>query len=144
MKFRHRRQYEPPEINFIPLIDVLLVILIFLMITTTYSRYSQLDIKLPTAGKTAEEIAEQKTQEPILIAISEQGQLMVNDNKLANVEPKTLADALEAAAQKQDKTKTVVIINADAKATHQSVIKVMEVARNSGFSQLTFATQHTQ
>ena len=143
MKFRQRRHYEPPEINFIPLIDVLLVILIFLMVTTTYSRFSQLDITLPAAKAATAETDGQKI-EPVLVAISEQGELMVNNSKIASQEPKVLADALEAATRGQNKAKAVIVINADAKATHQSVIRVMEIARNSGFSQLTFAIQNKQ
>ena len=146
MKFRRARHYEPPEINFIPLIDVLLVILIFLMVTTTYSRFSELDITLPTANAQTEEekAAQEAASKPILIAVSEQGELMLNETSIPNQDLKALGSALETAAQGRDKSKIVVIINADAKAAHQKVIRVMEAARNSGFTQLTFATQNSQ
>lgn len=141
MKFR-RRRYEAPEINFIPLIDVLLVILIFLMVTTTYSRYSQLAIKLPTEGKRSEMQVDQETPEPISIAVSKQGELMVNNQAIEKeAQADKLITALEAASKGQEKNKIMIVINADAQATHQSVIHVMEIARNTGFSQLTFATQ---
>lgn len=141
MKFRHRR-YEAPEINFIPLIDVLLVILIFLMVTTTYSRYSQLAITLPTESKHSDTQEKQDTPAPISIAISKQGELMVNNQIITkDKEQEQLINALENASKGQEKNKVVIVINADAQATHQSVIHVMEIARNTGFSQLTFATQ---
>lgn len=141
MKFRHRR-YEAPEINFIPLIDVLLVILIFLMVTTTYSRYSQLAITLPTESKHLDTQEKQDTPDPISIAISKQGELMVNNQIITkDKEQEQLINALENASKGQEKNKVVIVINADAQATHQSVIHVMEIARNTGFSQLTFATQ---
>ena len=134
MNFRTKRRYEEPEINFIPLIDVLLVILIFLMVTTTYSRFAELEIKLPTSDSSVED---KPSEMPILVAVSQTGELMVGEEKVTS---ETLGSALEKAATGRDKSKLVVIINADENSTHQSVVRVMEAARQAGLSQLTFAT----
>ncbi|MCW3481110.1 biopolymer transporter ExbD [Neisseriaceae bacterium JH1-16] len=135
MNFRRGRGRDEPEINFIPLIDVLLVILIFLMVTTTYSRFSEMQINLPTA---AGETPEQKTTQ-INVALSADGKLAIGDKKLPDAQRATLVAALKAAAD--GKTRPVVVINADGKAAHQSVVNVMEAAREAGLTQLTFATQ---
>ena len=135
MNFRRGRSREEPEINFIPLIDVLLVILIFLMVTTTYSKFSEMKINLPSAQG---EVVQQKTTE-INVAVSPAGEMMVGERKLAAGDKAGLVNLFkDTAAGKKD---VVVIINADAKATNQSVITVMESAREAGLTQLTFATQ---
>jgi biopolymer transport protein ExbD len=134
MNFRRGRGREEPEINFIPLIDVLLVILIFLMVTTTYAHFSELKINLPAASAQA---AEQKSDE-IEVAVAANGQLMVAQRRLSGDDANTLISALkEAAAGKKE---PVVVINADKQATHQSVVSVMQAAQAAGLSQLTFAT----
>ena len=136
MDFRRGRGREEPEINFIPLIDVLLVILIFLMVTTTYSHFSELKINLPTAQG---EPQQNKTVE-IKVAVAADGSMAVNDAKLPGGDKAALLAGLKAAsAGKRD---VVVVVNADARSTHQSVITVMEAAREAGLSQLTFATQN--
>ena len=134
MRFRHGHR-EEPEINFIPLIDVLLVILIFLMVTTTYQRVAELQITLPEAD------AEQMKQRPkeINVGIDTQGRYLINKTVFTFTTPAALADALKQAAG--DSKDPVVIINADANATHQSVIHVMEAARMAGLIHITFATQ---
>ncbi len=134
MNFRGRFK-EDPEINLIPLIDVLLVILIFLMITTTYSKYAELQINLPTAD------AEKQPQRPneIDITVTPSGQYTIDRKPIAFSSVAAFAEAMkQAAAGRKD---PVVVINADANATHQSVIGVMEAARLAGLSQVTFATQ---
>ncbi|UTH72770.1 biopolymer transporter ExbD [Chromobacterium sp. IIBBL 290-4] len=138
MNFRRGRSREEPEINFIPLIDVLLVILIFLMVTTTYSRFSELKINLPTAQG---EQQKNKTTE-IRVAVAADGAMAVNDAKLARGDKAELLAKLKAASA--GKSDVVVVVNADARSTHQSVITVMEAAREAGLSQLTFATQNLQ
>jgi biopolymer transport protein ExbD len=134
MKFRPRNR-EEPEINLIPFIDVLLVILIFLMLTTTYSKFTELQLRLP--------VADTETQrdypKEILVSVNRAGDYTVNRQPLGERSVEALAGALrEAAKAGKD---TVVIISADATATHQAVITVMESARLAGLSQLTFATQ---
>jgi len=135
VRFRPRASREEPEINFIPLIDVLLVILIFLMVTTTYQRVAELQITLPEAD------AEQPKQRPkeINVGVDAQGRYVINKNVFTFTTTTALADALKAAAG--DTKEPVVIISADASATHQSVIHVMEAARAAGYVHVTFATQ---
>ncbi|RMC96825.1 biopolymer transporter ExbD [Aquitalea palustris] len=137
MNFRRGRHREEPEINFIPMIDLLLVILIFLMVTTTYSKFAELKINLPSAqAETSQPAASE-----ITVAVAASGEMEVAGHKLAAGDKSALqAQLRDAAAGKKD---PVVIINADAKATHQSVVSVMEAARAAGLTQLTFATQNT-
>ena len=135
MNLRGARSRDDPEINFIPLIDVLLVILIFLMVTTTYQRVAELQITLPEAD------AEQLKQRPkeINIGIDSQGRYVIDRAIFTFTTAAALADTLKQAAG--DAKEPVVIINADANATHQAVIHVMEAARLAGFIHITFATQ---
>jgi len=135
MNLRGNRARDDPEINFIPLIDVLLVILIFLMVTTTYQRVAELQITLPEAD------AEQMKQRPkeINVGIDAQGRYLIDKTVFTFTTAAALADALRKAAG--DAKEPVVIINADANATHQAVIHVMEAARMAGYIHITFATQ---
>ncbi|MBC7573286.1 MAG: biopolymer transporter ExbD [Herminiimonas sp.] len=139
MNFRKGRGREDPEINLIPFIDVLLVILIFLMVTTTYSKFTALQVTLPTAD------AEKALQQPfeINVAVDPQGNYAVNNARVATREAGGLAEELKTAAQAKtaDQKDPVVIINADATAAHQSVINVLEAARLAGFDRVTFAAQ---
>ena len=134
MNFRHRRQ-EEPEINLIPFIDVLLVVLIFLMLSTTYSKFTELQITLPVANTDAQ----RDYPKEIIVAVSSDGRYALNKGPVdgRSIEALTLA-LVNAARGSKD---MVVIISADASATHQSVITVMEAARRSGLNQITFATQ---
>ncbi len=135
MNFRRRRPPEDPEINLIPFIDVLLVILIFLMLTTTYSKVGELKINLPTANAQASK----SRPAEVVVLVAADGRYMVNQRMLAGRGIETLAASLaQVAGNAKD---TVVIINADAQASHQSVINVMDAARRVGLTQLTFATQ---
>lgn len=134
MKFK-RLDTEEPEVNLIPLIDVLLVILIFLMISTTYSKFTELKITLPTAD--AEKL--QNNPQEIIVAVSSSGEYAVNKQLLSNRSVQGLTQALLAASK--GKPEAMVVISADAQATQQSVVNVMEAARAAGLSRLTFATQ---
>jgi len=134
MKFR-RGFAEDPEINLIPLIDVLLVVLIFLAVSTTYSRFAQLQIELTSADPNS---AASKMQE-IHVAISADGRFAIGHTVIPVTDMAALTDLLRNAAAKL--TDPVIVINADAQAPHQSVITVMEAARNAGLSRLSFATQ---
>jgi biopolymer transport protein ExbD len=134
MNFRARAKDEP-EINLIPFIDVLLVVLIFLMLTTTYSKFTEMQLKLPVADTEAQ----RDYPREVLVAVSSDGRYMINKQPVSGRSPEALAQSLaEAAKAGKD---SVVIISADATATHQSVITVMEAARRVGLSQITFATQ---
>ena len=135
MKFRHRAFREEPEINFIPLIDVLLVILIFLMVTTTYSRFAELQINLPTAE--AGKPPEHPTQ--VDVAVDAKGNYTINKAAVPANNAAALSAALKSAAG--DMKDPVVVINADANAAHQSVVRVMEAAQLAGMSKITFTTQ---
>jgi biopolymer transport protein ExbD len=133
--FRRGREKEHLEINLVPLIDVMMVILIFLMITTTYSKYTELQINLPTAD------AEQQAERPneITVLVNAQGQYVVNRVPVVFRSPEQLAqDLRRAGATMKD---PVVVISADASASHQSVVRVMEAARIAGLAQITFTTQ---
>ena len=136
MHFR-RRRIEEPEINLIPFIDVLLVVLIFLMLSTTYSRYSELQINLPTAD--AERLKERPAE--ILVTVSAEGRYAVNRDPLEGRSIEVLAAALQRAAAGTDDKAPVVIVSADALTPHQSVINVLDAARRAGLPRLTFATQ---
>ena len=134
MNFRKSSRDEP-EINLIPFIDVLLVVLIFLMLSTTYSKFTELQIKLPLAD------AEQQRDYPkeVIVAVSSDGRYMINKTAVEGRTIEAIGAALiQAAKAGKD---SVIIISADASATHQAVITVMEAARRSGFTQITFATQ---
>ena len=135
MRFRPRAFREEPEINFIPLIDVLLVILIFLMVTTTYSRYAELQINLPTADASRQ----QETRDQIDIAVDAQGRYSINRNPVAFGGPAAFSEELRRAAG--DAKEPVIVISADANAPHQSVINVMEASRIAGYGKITFTTQ---
>ncbi|MDR1646643.1 MAG: biopolymer transporter ExbD [Zoogloeaceae bacterium] len=135
MDFR-RRTGEEPEINLIPLIDVLLVVIIFLILTTTYTRYAGLEISLPSAE--AETHSEQQDNQ-IDVAITASGQILVNKEALQGNEVKFITEALSHAAN--GRKDPMIIISGDAKATHQSVIDVMQAAQAAGFPRISFTTQ---
>ncbi len=134
MNFRKSNRDEP-EINLIPFIDVLLVVLIFLMLSTTYSKFTELQIKLPLAD------AEKQRDYPkeVIVAVSSDGRYMVNKTPVEGQSLQAIGEALTLGATAGKDS--IIIISADASATHQAVITVMEAARRSGFSQITFATQ---
>ena len=136
MNFRkHHLREEEPEINLIPFIDVLLVILIFLMLTTTYSKLTELKINLPTANAQA---SKPRPRE-LVVVVTADGRYVVNQRQLEGRSVDVLAAGLASA--NGGARDTVVVVTADASATHQSVINVMDAARRVGLSQLTFATQ---
>lgn len=137
MRFRTDRRNEEPEINLIPMIDVLLVIIIFLMLTTTYSKFSGLEINLPSAET---EASESKPNE-INVAVTAEGAVTINRQPVAEKSVDAIAAALGKAANRNTGKEPVVIISADAKATHQSVIDVMQAAQRAGLPQISFATQ---
>ncbi|MFB0936197.1 MAG: biopolymer transporter ExbD [Propionivibrio sp.] len=135
MNFQRGRGYDEPEINLIPLIDVLLVIIIFLMLTTTYAKFSGLEINLPTSD--ASKQAEQPNE--VSVAVTATGQVLVNKTPLAAMDVRSISEALRRAAG--DRQDPVIVINADAKATHQSVVDIMQAAQAAGYPHIAFATQ---
>ncbi|MDB5843294.1 MAG: Biopolymer transport protein ExbD/TolR [Polaromonas sp.] len=136
MNFRPQARAEP-EINLIPFIDVLLVVLIFMMLSSTYSKFTELQVRLPAAD--AEQLRDYPKE--VIVAVSSDGRYMVNKTLVdgRGIEPLGAA-LLHAARAGKD---SVIIISADASATHQAVITVMEAARRQGLTQITFATQGT-
>jgi biopolymer transport protein ExbD len=134
MNFRRRRA-EEPEINLIPFIDVLLVILIFLMLSTTYSRFTELQLTLPSAD--AEKLRERPNE--IVVAIGSDGRYAVNRRSIDGRTVESLVAELSTAAA--GKTDAVLIISADALSTHQAVINVLDAARRLGLTRLTFAAK---
>lgn len=135
MNFQRRQNQEEPEINLIPMIDVLLVVLIFLMVTTTYAKFSELQINLPQANG---EASKEKPAQ-ITVSVDAVGNYQINANTINFTNVSNLAQILKQEAK--GSTDTVIIINADAKATHQSVVNVMEAGREAGLTRITFATQ---
>ncbi|MDO4905201.1 MAG: biopolymer transporter ExbD [Lautropia sp.] len=137
MNFRRTIRREEPEINFIPLIDLLLVILIFLMVTTTYNRFRELAVDLPSTSGQA--TPEQPVQ--ILVAVTAEGHYRIDQQTIGPANVDTLAT--ELGRQAADKTNPVIVIYADASASHQAVVNVLEGARVAGLPRISFAT-HTQ
>ena len=134
MRFQARNTPEEPRIDLVPFIDVLLVSLIFLMLTTTYSKFTELQLTLPTANADA---ARERPKE-LVIAIAADGRYAVDKKPLQARSVEAVADALRAAQVAPD---TVLIISADAAATHQSVVTAMTAAQRLGLSRITFAAQ---
>jgi len=132
-----RRGRDEPEINLIPFIDVLLVVLIFLMLSTTYSKFTELQLTLPVADADAQ----RDYPKELIVAIGADGTYSINRQLLQGRSVENVAAALsESAKAGKD---TVIIISADASARHQAVVTVMEAARRAGLNQITFATQST-
>lgn len=135
MNFQRGKAHEELEMNLVPLIDVLLVIIIFLIVSATFARTSELQINLPTAE------ANSPVDKPLVVTVEvdASGRYMVNGNEVAGGDVGQIASALtKAAGSGKDPT---IVINADAKATHQSVVNVMEASRQANYTHITFATQ---
>ena len=134
MNFRQRTPSAEPEINLIPFIDVLLVVLIFLMLTTSWSRLTEINMTLPLADAQKQKDRSQQ----IVLSVTAQGQYAVNKSPIEGTSVSALAAVLGPLASKE----ATLVISADAQASHQSVVNAMEAARRTGLSQITFAT-HT-
>jgi biopolymer transport protein ExbD len=140
MNFRRESRIahsNEPEINLIPFIDVLLVVLIFLMLSTTYSKFTELQLKLPVADADAQ----RDYPKEVIVAVSSDGRYSINKTLVQGRNVDAISTALVEAAKAGKES--VIIISADALASHQSVITVMEAARRVGLTQITFATQST-
>ncbi len=131
----HKRRLDEPEINLIPFIDVLLVVLIFLMMSTTYSKFTELQITLPVAQ--ADKARDRPNE--IVVLVAGDGRYVINRKAVEGRSVELLAAELTAVAA--GSAEMIVIISADAAASHQSVINVMDAARRAGLAKLTFATQ---
>ena len=134
MNFRKPRP-EDPEINLIPFIDVLLVILIFLMLSTTYSKFTELQVTLPSADADAS----RDRPAEIIVAVAADGRYTVDHQAIDGRNVDALTAALRTAAE--SRKEPFLIISADAMSTHQAVINVMDAARRAGLSRMTLAAQ---
>ena len=135
MNFKRGKQHEDLELNLVPLIDVLLVIIIFLAVSTTFSRFSELKINLPTAEANNPD----KKPNVINVSITADGVYSVNETQLPNKSLESIIAALKSSSKGEKEIP--VIINADAKSEHQSVINVMEASRQAGLTHITFSTK---
>ena len=135
MNFQRGKKHEELEMNLVPLIDVLLVIIIFLVVSATFSRVSELQINLPTA----EANAPQDKPVVVTVDVDASGRYVVNSADVAEKTVEAISLALRKAAG--DGKDPTIVINADAASTHQSVVNVMEAARQAGYTHITFATQ---
>jgi biopolymer transport protein ExbD len=133
VNFKKNRSTPEPEINLIAFIDVLLVVVIFLMLTTSWSRLTEINLTLPTAD------AQKQTERPkqIILSVTAQGQYIINKSPVGGSTVSALTALLTPLASKD----ATLVISADALASHQAVVNAMEAARQSGLSQITFATQ---
>lgn len=130
-----RAQPEGLELNLIPLIDIVFMLLIFFIVTTTFNRETEMSVDLPVANADPL-VAENETVE---ISINAEGRFYINRQEVIDTDIETLKRALEkVAAGRKDPP---LIISADGKTPHQSVITAMDAARQLGFIHLTFATQ---
>ncbi|NOU39775.1 MAG: biopolymer transporter ExbD [Methylotenera sp.] len=138
MNFQRGKRHEDLEINLVPLIDVLLVIIIFLIVSATFARTNELQINLPTAE------ANVPQDKPLMIevAIDASGQYVVDGKRLTDSAVGTIGAALQAAVTKSNNDKEpTIVINADANTTHQSVVNVMSASNAAGYTHITFVTQ---
>lgn len=136
MNFRKRTPSAEPEINLIPFIDVLLVVIIFLMLTATWSRLTEINMTLPLADAQKQKDRPQQ----IVLTVNAQGQYAVNKAPIDGTSVAALTAVLRPMASKE----VTLVISADAQASHQSVVNAMEAARRTGLSQITFATQSSE
>ncbi|MDQ7988022.1 MAG: biopolymer transporter ExbD [Candidatus Dactylopiibacterium sp.] len=137
MNFRRGQGKEELEINLIPLIDVLLVIIIFLMLTTTYSRFSGLEISLPSSDAPPS----QTQPEEISVVINAAGEVLVNKTPVGARDIDSIVAALRRVAPDAAEKSPLVVINGDAKANFQAVFDVMQAAQKAGLPNVSFAAQ---
>jgi biopolymer transport protein ExbD len=134
MRFSRRRPDEP-EINLIPFIDVLLVVLIFLMLSTTYSKFTELQVNLPAAD--ADKLRERPLE--VVVSVAADGRYAVNGKPVDGRSVELLTAEIAAAAG--GRSDAVVVVSADALSAHQTVVNVLDASRRAGLARLTFAAQ---
>ena len=135
MKLQQSHSRDEPEINVISLVDVLLVLVLFFMVSTSFLRDTEISLQLPEAAIDAKVTA---ADEQLEVMITKTGSYLVNGRELVNSERRTLRAAIERLAG--DKRDMPVFIRADAAASHQSVVTAMDVAGQLGFVRLNIAT----
>jgi len=137
MNMRPRRR-EDPDITLIPLIDVLLVLLIFFMVSTTFNQEGRVKVQLP---QSSDNPVPNTAHEPLVVSVTAEGVYRVNEHTLINSSPETLRAAL---LKEAGTDRGALTIRADGRATHQSVVTAMDVAGKLGFVQLNIATVHDE
>ena len=131
------RRRESPDINLTALIDVVFLLLIFFMVSTTFQRESELGIELPEASATAEPTRKDYLE----VSVDGKGRFYLDGRPLVNTQPGTLEQALRQAIQTRGGDAPAVVVSADGKAPHQSVMVVLDVAQRIGIARLRFATR---
>ena len=137
MNLRSKSDLQP-DVNLTPLIDVVFLLLIFFMVSTTFERESVIKVTLPESSG---EIAEQDAQD-LLVTIDSEGRYFLGEQQVVNTELSTLKSAL--AMQAGDRRDIPVVINADAKTPHEAVVRVMDAAMQLGLIHIQFATRRTE
>jgi len=137
VKFQ-RQQSDEININLTPLIDVVFLLLIFFMVSTTFTRETQLEVDLPQADNSAEMNAER----PVEVVITAEGEYRVNGEGLVNSQARTLRMALSKVSE--GRLDSPLIISADARTPHQAVVTAMDVAGALGFSKLSITTRQSE
>ena len=135
MNLRPNRSDERVDINLTALIDVVFLLLIFFMVSTTFDRHAKLKVQLPEASAKMEQQAQ---EEPIVLLIDEKGKYFINDRQVINTKIETLKIALRKTVG--DKKDVALVLRADAKTPHQSVVRAMDAASQLGLTRLSIAT----
>jgi biopolymer transport protein ExbD len=135
VNLRPRRQPEDPEINVVSLIDVVLLLVVFFILSSRFTDEGRLRVRLPHASAVP---TERVGSEPLVVSVTQNGGYLVNQHELINSSPETLRAALlkEAGTNRS----MPVTLRADARATHQSVITAMDVLGRLGFAEINVAT----
>lgn len=136
MNFRKNISSDDPELNLIPLIDILLVVIIFLAVSTTFENFSELEVNLPIAGSSS--VKSKHT--PVIVTVSKDGRYAINDKLILVNSTKGLEAAL-LRMPLSDIKKTTLLVNADSQANYQSIISVMEASHKAGFIKIKFSTK---
>ena len=134
MNLRPDRSDERVDVNLTPLIDVVFLLLIFFMVSTTFDRHAKLKVELPEASARTE----QQLEEPVVLSIDAKGNYFINDRQVVNTQLETLKIALQKTVA--DKKDVSLVLRADAKTPHQSVVRAMDAASQLGLTRLSIAT----
>ena len=134
MNLRPNRSDERVDVNLTPLIDVVFLLLIFFMVSTTFDRHAKLKVELPEASARTE----QQREDPVVLSIDAKGNYFIDDRQLVNTQLETLKIALQKTVA--DKKDVSLVLRADAKTPHQSVVRAMDAASQLGLTRLSIAT----
>ncbi len=135
MNLRPSRRHEEPEINVVSLIDVVLLLVVFFILSSKFTDEGRLRVHLPQASAVP---TERTNSEPLVVSVTQSGSYLVNQHELINASPETLRAAILKEAGSNRSLR--VTLRADARATHQSVITAMDVLGRLGFAEVNIAT----